>query len=137
MDDKRLGETSEISGGEALVDDELLKFVPPRRKPKKAPEAGTRILPEAASAAPVPVSVEASEAGAPEKADLSQPIEQELKTAEATTGWFVKMEPEEEKARRLTKEKNRPLVIAVVILAFLIIAVGVVGYSLVESGFRF
>ena len=98
MEDKRSGENV---GG---FDDELLEFVPPRRKPKKV--------------------------------NLSQPMEKELETAE-TTEWFVKMEPEEEKAKRLAREKNQPLVIAVVVLVFLIIAVGIIGYSLVESGFRF
>ena len=87
-----------------MEEDELLKFVPPRKKPKKV--------------------------------NLSQPMEKELEAAE-TTEWFVKMEPEEEKMKRLTKEKNRPLVIAVVVLVFLVIAIGLIGYSLVESGFRF
>ena len=118
------------------MEDELLDFVPPRRKPKKASEGGSEAVLGAASAKASEISSAKASETASVKPDLSRTMTKELEAAE-TTEWFVKMEPEEEKAKRLAREKNQPLVIAVVVLAFLIIAVGLIGYSLVESGFRF
>lgn len=117
---------------EASSSDDPLDYIPPRPKPKTPSQTGNNSPKMPRQESETPPKPKPSESTPPKpRLDLSD----ELKAAK-TEGWFAKMEPLDEKLKRLTHEKNRPLILAIISLVFLIIVVGIIGYSLIESGFK-